>query len=141
MKKVLVVVCGVALLVGCGDYGRTPDELGESGQSPVAFIDTGIAGVIMPADAVAVGEPTSSTAAYDLPGWKFDDATQWIRDHLPPDVIGEMQILNAQRQVSSSQEWCWQSPDYPYEVLLISAFPSVPVNIMIAHTKDDPAGC
>ena len=141
MKKVLVAVCCVATLVGCGEHERSVESADPEQSSSVTFIDTGIAGVIMPAEAVAVGEPTSSTAAYDLPGWTFDDATKWISDHLPPDAIGRMQIRNAPRQVNGSQEWCWQSPDYPYEVLLISTFPSSPVNIMIAHTKDYPGGC
>lgn len=143
MKGLLVGVCCAASLVACGDVTRAADPAvpGSDEAPTAAVVDTGIAGVVMPPEAIAIGEPTTSTAAYDLPGWRFEDATKWIGDHLPPKQIDELQLRAAQAQPNSSFEWCWQSPDRPFEVLLVSVFPSDPVNVVVAHTDDDPAGC
>ena len=143
MKRLLVGVCCTASLVASGSdtHAADPAVVGSDEVPMAAVVDTGIAGVVMPPEAIAIGEPTASTAAYDLPGWQFEDATKWIGDRLPPKQIEELQLRTAQAQPNSSFEWCWQSPDRPFEVLLVSVFPSDPVNVVVADTDDNPAGC
>ncbi len=141
MKRTLAVICAAVALAFVPACASSTDEKAETAPQSTP-IDTGILGVVVPPDAKPTGgQPVEGIRMYSLDGWKFEDATEWIGQHLPPDQIGALSFRNAERNEELAiHQWCWASPASPYEMLVISVSPD-PVEVTVQHSKDDLVGC
>lgn len=137
MKRTLIAAAALAL-VGCGTDTNPPNS------DPV---DTGVAGIVVPADATNIGK-NDTTYTADFPAWEFEDLSQWIGKHNGHDILDGLGLQDAGRHDKPvlHHDWCWSTdplPDGSVEkmwYLMVSSGTGTP-NVKVVGGGPDPTGC